>query len=246
MAHAAGGEVFEFFAYDLNDGVFDCLGGGGFAEKIEEHLTGADGGEGIDDVFAGVFGGASADGFEHAGALRVEVAAGGDAHAALDHGAEIGDDIAEHVIGDDDIEPFGVFDEPHGGGVDVGIIAGDIGKILLADLVKGAFPEVKGVGQHVGFAAQRQFFGPIPFAGVFEGVAEATFDPAPGIDAFLDRDFVGGSFEHETTGSGVETLVVFADDDEIDVSGALVLERAEPLVVELDGSEIDVLFEFEP
>ena len=57
----------------------------------------------------------------------IDVAAGGDAHAALNHRAEVGDDVAEHVVGDDHVEPLGVLHHPHAGGVDVGVVALDVG-----------------------------------------------------------------------------------------------------------------------
>jgi hypothetical protein len=50
----------------------------------------------------------------------VEVAAGGQPDAAGDGRAEVGDDVAEQVVGDDDVEALRVRDEEHRGGVDVG------------------------------------------------------------------------------------------------------------------------------
>ena len=48
----------------------------------------------------------------------------------------------------------GFFTNHMRGGVHVGVVALDVGVILLADLVEGALPEVEGVGQHVGLAAR--------------------------------------------------------------------------------------------
>src|SRR5436190_1816826 len=87
IAAMAGCEVADFFAYDGDHGMFDGVGGLLFAEEVEHHLAGADRGQWVDDVFAGVLRRAAADRFEHAGALRIDVAAGCDAHAALHHGA---------------------------------------------------------------------------------------------------------------------------------------------------------------
>ncbi len=98
--------------------------------------------------------------------------------------------------------------------------------------------EVVGLEGAPGFAAAA-------FLGEFEGEAEAAFDAAPSVDTFLDGDFVGGAFEDEAAGAGVEAFVVFADDDEVDVFGFLVFEGAEAFVVEFDGAEIDVLLQLE-
>ena len=195
-----------------------------FAEEIEHHLAGADRGQRIDHALPGVFRRAAADGLEHARALRIDVAAGGDAHAALHHRAEVGDDVAEHVVGDDHVEPFGILDEPHRRGVHVGVIAFDGREILLADFVEGAFPEIEGVGQHVGLAAERQLgclagrgvlrlqsapgFAAAAFLGQFERETQATLHAAPGIDAFLDGDFVGRALENKSARTGVKTFVV--------------------------------------
>ena len=117
--------------------------------------------------------------------MGIDVATCGDSHPTLNHRSEVGDDVAEHVIGDDDVEPLRVFDEPHGSGVHVGIIALDVRVILLADFVEGALPEIECVSQHVGLAAERQFFRPVALAGKLEGEAQAAFDSAPGVDALL-------------------------------------------------------------
>ena len=57
---------------------------------------------------------------------------------------------------------------------------------------------------------------------------------------------MGRALENKPAAAGVEAFVVFADDHEIDVLGSLVLERAESFVVQLHGTEIDVLFHLEP
>ena len=69
------------------------------------------------------FGARAAHGLEHADALGVDVAAGRHAQAALDHRRQVGDDVAEHVVGDDHVVVLGVLDEPHAAGVDVVVVA---------------------------------------------------------------------------------------------------------------------------
>ena len=58
------------------------------------------------DSLAGVLGGRAVDGLEHAHALGVDVARGGQPHTALDDGAEVGDDVTHHVAGNGHVEPL--------------------------------------------------------------------------------------------------------------------------------------------
>ena len=101
--------------------------------------------------------------------MRINIPAGRNPHPALNHGSKIGDDVPEHIVRNDHIEPFGVLDEPHRGGIHVGIVALDIRVILLADLVKRAFPQVESIGQHVRLSAEREFFFLVALAGEVEG-----------------------------------------------------------------------------
>src|SRR5262249_62142967 len=89
-------------------------------EVVEQHAGREDGGQRVGDALAGDVGGGAVDRFEHAGVgpLRVDVGAGGHAHAAGDDGAQVGEDVAEEVAGDDDVEDLRLADEVHGGGVD--------------------------------------------------------------------------------------------------------------------------------
>src|SRR4029079_14676429 len=119
VAHFAGGLRFHFRAGDFHDGVHDALGRFGVAELVEHHAPRVDGGDRVDLARAGVLWRAVAHGLEHADAFGVDVAAGGDAHAALDDAAEVGDDVAEHVGGDDHVVELRVFHNPHAAGVDV-------------------------------------------------------------------------------------------------------------------------------
>ena len=88
------------------------------ANVIEQQGTCPDGGDGICYTHAFVFGCRTVDRLEHRCPLRVDVAARCQSHSPLDHRAEIGDDVAEHVGRDNDIEPLWVLHKPHGDGID--------------------------------------------------------------------------------------------------------------------------------
>ena len=72
-----------------------------------------------------------------------------------DGAAEVGEDVAEEVVGDDHVVAPGSCDEVDAGGVDVVVGGLDVG-VLGGDLVEGPLPQVAGEGQHVGLVHQRQ------------------------------------------------------------------------------------------
>src|SRR2546422_894596 len=125
------------------------------------------------------------------------------------------------------------------------IVTLNIGVILLADFVKGAFPEIESVGQHVGLAAKGQLLVLIALAGEIKRKPQTALDAPARVDAFLQGHFVLRAFKNKSARARVQPFVIFADHDEIDVLGSLVLERAESLVVELHGPKVDVLLQFE-
>ena len=87
--------------------------------------------------------------------------------------------------------------------------------------------------------------GVVTFAGELEGVADAALAAAAGVDGRLGGDFVRRAFVHEAAGPAVEVFGVFADDDEVDVIGTLVLEGRLDAGEKLHGAEVDVLVEAE-
>ena len=94
------------------------------AEMIEHHGTGPDLADRIGDALAGDVGGGAVHRLEHGGELAggVDVPAGGQSDAAADRGGEVGEDVAEQVVGDDHVEAARVVDQVDGGGIDVGVV----------------------------------------------------------------------------------------------------------------------------
>src|SRR5690606_37391579 len=85
---------------------------------------------GVGPAAPGDVGGGAVDRLGHArrGALDVEVAARGHAQSALEHRTQVGDDVAEEVVGDDDVEALGGHRQVHAHGVDVDVVVLDTGK----------------------------------------------------------------------------------------------------------------------
>ncbi len=89
----------------------------------------------VGDALARDVGGTAVHRFKHrrVGSGRVDIAAGGQADSAAHRSGEVGDDVAEKVVGDDDVEPAGIGDHIDGGRVDV--LIGDLDvRILGTDL----------------------------------------------------------------------------------------------------------------
>src|SRR5580693_939214 len=93
-----------FLTNGSEDGGFDFRRFRGHPQMSEHHCRGQDCAEWIRHVLAGDRWGRAVDGFEHRGFAGMDVAAGGHAQAALQGGGEVGDDVAEHVVGDDEVK----------------------------------------------------------------------------------------------------------------------------------------------
>ena len=123
-------------------------------------------GRGIGDALAGDVGRRAVHRLEHArvGPGNVEIAAGGQPDAAGDRRAEVGEDVAEKVVGDDDVEALRGGDEVHRRRVDVAVVDADLRKLLRYG-VDGALPQATGVDQHVRLVHQGQLLLAAPAPG---------------------------------------------------------------------------------
>ena len=110
---------------------------------------------GLIDILAGILRRTAAHGLEHGDTLGIDVPAGSDAETALDHGAQVRDDVAEEVLRHGHIEPFGVLHEPHVRGINMIIVALELGILLRAHLFESPVPEVAAMGQHVPLVNER-------------------------------------------------------------------------------------------
>ena len=111
----------------------------------------------VRDALAGDVRRAAVHRLEHArvAPAHVEVAAGRQADAAGDRGGEVGEDVAEQVVGDDHVEPAGVGHHVDRGRVDVLVGDRDV-RVLQRHLLDQPRPQRARVGQHVGLVHQRE------------------------------------------------------------------------------------------
>ena len=159
--------------------------------------------------------GSNIDGPVRAG-LRLAEAAEPD--PAGDRAAEVGEDVAEQVVGDDHVVAARVLHEVDARGVDVVVRGRDVG-VLGGDLVERALPQVAGEGEHVGLVHEREV---APAArllsGQLEREADAALDAHPRVDRALRGDLVRRALAQEPALAGVDALGVLADDDEVDAA----------------------------
>ena len=152
------------------------------------------------------------------GARRVEVGRRGSPDPAGDRATEVGDDVAEHVVGDDHVVATRVLHEVDARGVDVVVHGGDVG-VLERHLVERALPEVAGEREHVGLVHEREVLARTR-PGEVERVADAALDAHAGVHRALRGDLVRRALAQEPALARVHAFGVLADDDEVDVGVA--------------------------
>src|ERR1035441_2351646 len=190
----------------VDQGGFDGFQDGGagfdFAEVIEHHGSGPDLGDGICDAFSGDVRGGAVDGFEERrkAAFGIDVAGGCDADGSGAGGAEVGEDVAEEIGGDDDVEAVGVEHEVGSEDVDVVLVPGYRGE-GFADRLDALVPEGHGDGDAIGFGGGGEVF----FLAALrerECEVEDAVDADAGHHGLLHNDFAVGSGEDSAADGG--------------------------------------------
>ena len=175
------------------------------------------------------------------GAVHVEVAGGGEADPAGDGRREVGDDVAEQVVGDDHVEAGRVGDHEDRGGVDVQVVVRDVGELLGHGLDR-ALPELAGEDQDVVLVHEGELLAGA-VVGPAEGVADHALHAVGGVQRHLGGHLVGGAGAQRAAVAHVGALGAFADDDEVDLAG--VRERAADAGVQAGGPQVDEVVQAE-
>jgi hypothetical protein len=149
----------------------------------QHHLERSDRGHRVDHALSREVGSRSADRLEHRDAFGVEVARRRHSETALKHGREVGDDVAQLVVGDDDVEHLGELDREETPRVDVLVVALHV-RVLVPHLVEHTVPQVVRVRQNVGLSAERQLLAG-PRARDLVRVAYASLHALSRVDARL-------------------------------------------------------------
>lgn len=198
-----------------------------------EHLP-----ERVGDALPGDVGGAAADALEEAEVTGSDVPRPCQTDAALDRRAEVGHDVTEQVVRDDDVEVLGGLDHAHRQDVHVQVRCLDVG-VLVGDDLEDALPEVMTVPHGVGLVAHADA-GLAVGHSPLEGGADDPLDALAGVHLGLHRHLVQGAALELATDAVVQALGVLAEDDEVDVLAALADEDGAPGVEQPHGAEVDV------
>ena len=225
-------------------GGLDPAGGVRQAEMVEQqgdrqHGRGRVGRSGPGDVRSG-----AVHRLEHArvGAGDVQIGRCGQPDAAGDRGGQVGQDVAEQVVGHDDVETARVGDQVDHRGVDVRVRDRDLGE-LHRDLFDDPAPQLAGVHQHIGLVHQRQV--PARPAGrSAERVPHHPLDAEVGVQRDLGGDLVHGVLAQQAAVSGVRALGALPQHQQVD--GLVTGQRTDDARVEAGGTQVDVMVQFEP
>ena len=123
----------------------------------------------------------------------VDVCAGSQADATGHRSCEVGDDVSEEVVGDDDVEMLWLLDQSDRHGIDVHVVGRHLGE-LHGDLVDNSTPQRTGVDENIVLVDE----GEVATTGSCsrEGVANDPLNPEGSVDAHLGGNLVGGSGPH--------------------------------------------------
>lgn len=158
-------------------------------------------------------------GFEHGRcrAVHVDVPRCRQADTAGDGSSEVGEDVAEEVVGDDHIEARRFSHHENGGRVDVQVIVGDVGEFLCHGL-DGPLPQVSGEDQDVVLVDERNVLART-LAGPAEGIADYALHAVGGVKGNLSGNFVGSAPAQSPAVAHVGPFGSFTDDNEINRPG---------------------------
>ena len=124
-AQRAAGEVPGAVTLEgLDDAEAECLGQLEVTDVLEQHGAREDQGRGVGLALAGDVVGAAVDGLEQ-GDVVADVGAGRHAQATDHAGAQVREDVTEHVLGHDDAELLRTHHQLHGHGIDQQVVGLD-------------------------------------------------------------------------------------------------------------------------
>lgn len=193
-------------------GLLDAVGVVAEAHVTQHHHGGEQQGGGVGEALAGDVGGGAVDGLED-GALVADVARGGQAQAADEAGAHVGQDVAVEVGHDEDLVVVG---DGVGGHLEAGVVEQlvvelDAGEVL-GDVAGGG--EEQAVGQfHDGGLVDDADLVAADLLGLLEGEAQ---DALRGL-AGDELDALDDAVDDGVLDARVLALGVLADQDGVDV-----------------------------
>src|SRR4051812_34865711 len=231
------------FGEDALDGPYDRVAGVLVTEVLEHHRARPDLADGVRDALSGDVGRGPMHRLEHRGelALRGQVRGRCDADRAGHAGSQIGEDVAEEVGPDHDVESVRALHEMRAEDVDVELVDAHV-RVLLRHRLYPLVP----VGHRDGDAVRLGRRGEMllrPRLGQVERVAEDPIHALAREGTLLHHHLLVGAFVKAAADGGVLALVVLAHHPEIDVPRFAIAQRRGHARHEADRADVCVLAE---
>src|SRR5579872_146913 len=161
----------------------------------------------------------------------MDIATGGHTKPTLECRRQIGDDIAEHVVRDDDVKLAGIADHLHAERIHVHVFRFHLW-ILGGYLFENTLPKAAGMGHGIGLVTHEHTIArttvlPVVAFAIFESETDNAFNSFAGINVFLNSHLVGGSLLKYPADVAIDALGIFADYDKIHVFWLHAFERTE-------------------
>src|SRR5438132_3189985 len=163
--------------------------------------------------------------------------------SALQCRRQVGDDIAEHVVGHNHLKIFGLANHKQTKRIYIKV-AGLNPRVPGGGLLEAALPQVSGIGQHIRFVAHADRRFPV-VARIIESVFNDAVHALAGVDLYLVRHFIGSSLLEDTAGIHVSALGVLTDDGKVHVVNPHSLEWAQALVEQTHRPDVRVQIQTE-
>ena len=178
-------------------------------------------------------------------ALGIDVRRRRDADRAAHGGPEVGQDVAEQVGADDDVEELRALHEVRGQDVDVVLVGADVRDSCAPIALKRSSQYGIVIEMPFDLVADVRCFA-LRVARELERVAQDAVDALAREDGLLEHDLALGALEHAPADRRVLALGVLAHDDEVDVAGLAVGERRRDARHQPARPQVDVLVEAAP
>src|SRR3990167_7182006 len=111
--------------------------------------------------------------------------------------------------------------------------------------MKNSFPEIKSVGENIGFPNQSQLFASISLFSIFKSIFKAAFHALSGINGNLSGNFVWSPFSQVAAGTGVKTFGIFTHNHKINFFWSFVFNWGINIGIKNYRAKVDVLIKRE-
>src|SRR5699024_6861047 len=128
---------------------------------------------------------------------------------------QVGQNVAEEVVSDNDVIARRVGNHVNGCSVDVVVVDFDVWK-FRCDLINGALPQVTSVDQHVGLVHQGQLLTAVLRA--VESITHNALNTVTGVLRNLRGHLMLSALAQGAAVAGVQALGAFADNDEVNLT----------------------------